>query len=72
MAWLDTGTHLSLLDAARFVEITQKRTGLYVSCIEEIAFRRGYITREELSKIAQPMLKTDYGKYLLSVAKGEL
>ena len=72
MAWLDTGTHLNLLDAARFVEITQKRTGLYVSCIEEIAFRRGYITSEQLRKIAQPMLKTDYGKYLLSVAEGDI
>ena len=72
MAWLDTGTHSSLLDAARFVEITQKRAGLYVSCIEEIAYRRGYITEEQLRKLAEPMLKTDYGQYLRSVAEGEL
>lgn len=71
MAWLDTGTHDSLLEAARFVEIVQKRQGLYVSCIEEIAYRRGYITREQLIELAQPMLKTEYGQYLVSVAENE-
>ncbi len=71
MAWLDTGTHDSLLEAARFVEIIQKRQGLYVSCIEEIAYRRGYITREQLIELAQPMLKTEYGQYLVSVAENE-
>ena len=71
MAWLDTGTHDSLLEAARFVEIVQKRQGLYVSCIEEIAYRRGYITREQLIELAQPMLKTEYGQYLISVAENE-
>ena len=72
MAWLDTGTHANLLDAASFVEITQKRTGLYVSCIEEIAYRRGYISKEQLLKLAEPMLKTDYGKYLVAVAENEM
>lgn len=69
MAWLDTGTHDSLLEAAQFVGIVQKRQGLYVSCIEEIAYRRGYITAEQLKNLAQPMLKTDYGKYLMRVAE---
>ena len=69
MAWLDTGTHANLLEAARFVEIVQKRQGLYVSCIEEIAYRRGYISAEQLMEIAGPMLKTDYGQYLVQVAK---
>ena len=72
MAWLDTDTHANLLDAASFVEITQKRTGLYVSCIEEIAYRRGYISKEQLLKLAEPMLKTDYGKYLVAVAENEM
>lgn len=72
MAWLDTGTHANLLEAARFVEIVQKRQGLFVSCIEEIAFRRGYINAEQLLEIAKPMLKTDYGQYLAQVAKEEI
>ena len=71
MAWLDTGTHESLLEAALFVEIVQKRQGLYVSCIEEIAYRRGYINRDQLLVLAQPMLKTEYGQYLVSVAENE-
>ena len=71
MAWLDTGTHDSLLEAARFVEIVQKRQGLYVSCIEEIAYRRGYINQDQLLALAQPMLKTEYGQYLVSVAENE-
>jgi glucose-1-phosphate thymidylyltransferase len=68
LAWLDTGTHESLLDASNFVEAIQKRQGLYVACIEEIAFRRGYITQEQLIELAQPLLKTEYGKYLVEVA----
>ena len=67
-AWLDTGNHDSLLDAADFVSAFQKRQGLYISCIEEIAFRRGFIDREQLIRLAQPLLKTDYGAYLLQVA----
>lgn len=70
LAWLDTGTHESLLEAANFVSIIQKRQGLYVACIEEIAFRMGYIDKEQLIRVAQPLLKTDYGQYLIRVAEG--
>lgn len=69
MAWLDTGTHEGLLEAANFVSIVQNRQGLYVSCIEEIAYRRGYINKEQLVKLAQPLMKTDYGKYLMRIAE---
>ncbi len=69
-AWLDTGNHDSLLDAADFVAAFQKRQGLYISCIEEIAYKRGFISREQLLKLAEPLLKTDYGKYLTEVANG--
>ena len=71
LAWLDTGTHESLLEASNFVEAIQKRQGLYVSCIEEIAFRRNYISKEQLLQLAQPLMKTDYGKYLVEVAKSK-
>lgn len=69
MAWLDTGTSEGLLEAANFVSIVQKRQGLYVACIEEIAYRKGYITKNDLIKLASPMLKTDYGKYLIRIAE---
>ncbi len=69
LAWLDTGTHESLLEASNFVEAIQKRQGLYIACIEEIAYRKGYISREQLIRLAQPLLKTEYGKYLLDVSK---
>ena len=69
-AWLDTGNHDALLDAADFVAAFQKRQGLYISCIEEIAYKRGFITREQLVKLAEPLLKTNYGKYLMEVADG--
>ncbi len=69
-AWLDTGNHDSLLDAADFVAAFQKRQGLYISCIEEIAYRRGFIDREQLIALAQPLLKTDYGQYLIDIANG--
>ena len=69
-AWLDTGNHDSLLDAADFVCAFQKRQGLYVSCIEEIAYKRGFIDKEQLLKLAEPLMKTDYGKYLVEVANG--
>ncbi len=68
-AWLDTGTHSGLLEASDFVAIFQRRQGLYISCIEEIAYRKGYITKEQLLKLAEPMLKTNYGKYLQKIAK---
>ena len=69
-AWLDTGNNDALLDAADFVAAFQKRQGLYISCIEEIAYKRGFITREQLVKLAEPLLKTNYGKYLMEVADG--
>ena len=69
-AWLDTGSHDMLLDAADFVAAFQKRQGMYISCIEEIAFRRGFINKEQLLKLAEPLLKTEYGKYLTDVANG--
>lgn len=68
MAWLDTGTHQGLLEASNFVEAVQKRQGLYIACIEEIAFRMGYINADELEKLANPLLKTEYGAYLLDLA----
>lgn len=69
-AWLDTGNHDALLDAADFVAAFQKRQGMYISCIEEIAYRRGFIDREQLLKLAEPLLKTAYGQYLVDVANG--
>ncbi len=69
-AWLDTGNHDALLDAADFVAAFQKRQGLYISCIEEIAYKRGFITREQLLDLAKPLMKTQYGKYLTEVADG--
>ena len=68
LAWLDTGTHESLLEASNFVEAIQKRQGLYVACIEEIAFRRGYINKDQLLDLAQPLMKTDYGRYLVEIS----
>ncbi len=69
-AWLDTGNHDSLLDAADFVAAFQKRQGLYISCIEEIAYKRGFIDKEQLLKLSEPLIKTAYGKYLVEVANG--
>jgi glucose-1-phosphate thymidylyltransferase len=68
-AWLDTGTHESLLDASQFVATIEKRQGLKVACPEEIAYRQGYIDAAVLEKLAQPMLKNPYGQYLMSVLK---
>ncbi len=69
-AWLDTGNHDALLEAADFVAAFQKRQGLYISCIEEIAYKRGFISKEQLLELAEPLMKTDYGKYLVEVANG--
>lgn len=69
MAWLDTGTHMGLLEAANFVETVQKRQGLYIACLDEIAYYKGYINKEKLIEIANSLKKTDYGQYLLDLAK---
>ena len=68
-AWLDTGTHDSMMEAASFIATIQKRQNLKVACLEEIAYRMGYITKEKLVELAQPMKKNDYGQYLLRLAK---
>ena len=68
-AWLDTGTHDSLSEASTFIEVIEKRQGLKVACLEEIAFKCGWITKEQLAEVAKPMAKNDYGKYLLTLAK---
>jgi len=70
VAWLDTGTHESLLQAATFIEAIETRQGLKISCPEEIAFRSGYIDAEQLTRLAQPLAKTGYGAYLLAVSRG--
>jgi glucose-1-phosphate thymidylyltransferase len=71
-AWLDTGTHDSLLEAGQFIATLEKRQGLKVACPEEIAFRSGWISREQLAALAQPMLKNGYGQYLLQVAASQV
>lgn len=69
MAWLDTGTHAGLLEASNFIETIQKRQGLYIACLEEIAYRKGYIDKDQLLKTAEELKKTDYGEYLFKLAK---
>ena len=66
-AWLDTGTHESLLEAANFIEAIQKRQGLYVACIEEIAYKKNWINKEKFEKLIEPLIKTEYGKYLMDL-----
>ncbi|MGP6146518.1 glucose-1-phosphate thymidylyltransferase RfbA [Jeotgalibaca sp. A122] len=70
-AWLDTGTHESLLEASTFIETIEKRQNLKVACLEEIAYRMGYITREQLIELAQPLKKNGYGQYILRLAESE-
>jgi glucose-1-phosphate thymidylyltransferase len=70
-AWLDTGTHTSLVDATQFVKTIEDRQGLKISCIEEIAYRKGYINAEQLKRIAEPLQKSGYGEYLLQILKME-
>lgn len=72
MAWLDTGTHDSLLQASNFIYTIEQRQGLKVSCIEEIAFKRGFITRQQLLKLAEPLSKNQYGEYLLKIANEQI
>ena len=72
LAWLDTGTCEGLLKASNFVEAIQNRQGLYISCIEEIVFRLGYITRKQLKNLASPLLNSDYDRYILSIAESEI
>jgi len=72
MAWLDTGTHSGLLEASNFVEAIQNRQGLYIACLEEIAYRKGYIDREKLLVLAKQLEKTDYGNYLLKIAEEDV
>ena len=69
-AWLDTGTHDSLLEASQFIETIEKRQGLKVACLEEIALYMGYISKEQVRKLAEPLSKNGYGQYLLNLVKG--
>ena len=69
-AWLDTGTHDSLIDAAQFVQTIEHRQGLKIACVEEIAFRKGFIDRDRLEALAEPLSKNEYGEYLLKIAAG--
>jgi glucose-1-phosphate thymidylyltransferase len=68
-AWLDTGTFDSLMQASQFVQVIEQRQGIKIACIEEIAYRKGFITKEQLITVAQPLLKSGYGQYLMNVLK---
>ena len=70
-AWLDTGTHDSLSEASTFIEVIEKRQGLKVACLEEIAYKKGWIDSERLREVAKPMAKNEYGKYLIRLADGK-
>ena len=72
MAWLDTGTHKAMLEAANFIETVQTRQGLFVACLEEIAYANGFITKEQLLQMGKSMSKNDYGKYLIEIANGKI
>ena len=69
MPWLDTGTHGSLLEAASFIETIERRQGLKIACVEEIAYRMGYISATDLEALAAPLVKSGYGQYLLQVLR---
>ena len=71
-AWLDTGTFSSLMDAGQFVEVVEKRQGLKIGCIEQVAYRKGFISADQLGKIAHPLLKSGYGEYLLRILKSKM
>ena len=68
-AWLDTGTHESLFDASRFIEVIENRQGVQVACLEEIAWRQGWISSEELARLAEPMRNSSYGAYMLNLSE---
>ena len=68
-AWLDTGTHDSLSEASTFIEVIEKRQGLKIACLEGIAYRKGWITTERMKELAQPMIKNQYGQYLMHVVE---
>ena len=68
-AWFDTGTHDSFIEASEFVSTIEKRTGLMIGCIEEIAYKNGWIDKEKLLELAEPLKKTNYGKYLMEIAQ---
>lgn len=70
MAWLDTGTHVSMLKASNFVEAVQTTQGTFIACLEEIAYRQGWISKDEVRKLAGPLMKTEYGKYLIDIIEG--
>ena len=67
-AWLDTGTHESLMQASQYVQVIEQRQGLKIGCLEEIAFKKGFITKEKLMALAEPLVKSGYGNYLLHIA----
>ena len=71
MAWLDTGNPSNMMKAGMFVETVQERQGLYVACLEEIAYRKGFINKEQLYELGDNLKQTEYGKYILSICKGE-
>ena len=68
-AWLDTGTHESFIEAALFIQTIQKRQGLKIACVEEIAWRMGYINKDQLKRLAEPYMKNEYGQYLIEIMK---
>ena len=69
MAWLDTGTHASMLQASNFVEAVQNTQGTYIACLEEIAYRQGWISKDKVLELAKPLMKTGYGKYLVDIVE---
>ena len=71
-ACFDTGTHKGLLEASNYVEAVQTRQGLYIACLEEIAYRKGYIDKEQLLDLAKPLMKTEYGRYLVKIADEDI